>query len=104
MEEIRSSQTQPPSSAGNVAGHESSDDPISAPTIIDEWIIADQVLGVRRGHRKGVGRIIKGRRNVPNTPYSSVVTGLSNRSAQAAEEHRLLREQVYTQQHELVAF
>ena len=54
MEEIRLSQTQTPSSAGSTAGQESLDDPISVPATIDERVIADQVLGVRRGHRNGV--------------------------------------------------
>ena len=49
IKEIRSSQTQAPSLAGSAAGHESSDDPVSAPAAIDERVIADQVLGVRRG-------------------------------------------------------
>ena len=97
MEEIRSSQTQPSSSAGNATGHESSDDLVSVPTIIDECVIADQILGVRRGYRKGVGRIIKDRRKAPDTPSLSASTRLSEQSAQATEEHRLLREQVYTQ-------
>ena len=104
MTEIRLSQTQTLSSTGSTAGHESSDDPVSAPAAIDERVIAEQVLGVQRGHRKGVGRIINGRRKALDTPSSSVVTGLSEQqSAQVAEEHRQLREQVYTQQRELEA-
>ena len=94
MEEIRSSQTQPPSSAGSAACHKSSDDSASAPTTINERVIANQVLGVRRGHRKGVRHIIKGRRNAPDTFCSSVATGLSEQSSQAAEDHRLFRERV----------
>ena len=77
MAEIRLSQTQTPSSAGSTAGHESSDDPVSAPAAIDERVIADQVLGVRRGHRIGVGNIIKGRRKTLHTSSSSTATGLS---------------------------
>ena len=46
MEKIRSSQTQPPSSTGSAAGHESSDDLVSAPAAIGEQVIIDQVLGV----------------------------------------------------------
>ena len=80
MEEIRLSQIQPPSSASSAVGHKSLDDPVSAPATIDEQVIADQVLSVRRGHRKGVGCIIKGRRKVPDTPSSSVATGLSEQS------------------------
>ena len=45
MEKIRSSQTQPPLSAGSTASHESSDDLVLAPTAIDERVIADEVLG-----------------------------------------------------------
>ena len=101
MEEIRSSQTQPPSSACSAASHESSDDPVSAPTTIDERVIANQVLGVRRGHCKGVRRIIKGRKKASDTPSSSIVTGLSEQSTQQVEEHRLLHELVDAQQHEL---
>ena len=61
MEEIRSSQTQPLSSASSTAGHESLDDPVSALPAIDERVIVDQVHRVWRGHRKGVERIIKDR-------------------------------------------
>ena len=95
MKEIRLSQTQTPSSAGSTVGHKSSDDPVSAPTAIDERVIADQVREVRREHRKGVGLIIKGRRKEPDTPSSLTATGLSEQSTPAAEEYRLLREQVY---------
>ena len=101
IEEIRWSQTQTPSSVGSTADHKSSDDPVSTPAAIDERVIADQVLRVRRGHSKGVGRIIKGRRKAPDTPSSSTATGLSEQSAQATKEHRLLHEQVYAQQREL---
>ena len=71
MEEIRSSQIQPPSSVGSTTGHESSDDPVSALVAIDERVIANQVLGVWQGHYKGVRSIIKGRRKAPNTPSLS---------------------------------
>ena len=77
MEEIRSSQTQPPSSVGSAAGHESSDDLVSVSAAIDERVIAVEVLRVRRGHRKGVKRIIKGKRKAFDAPSSSVATGLS---------------------------
>ena len=53
---------------------ESSNGPASAPAIIDERVIADEVLGVRRGHYKGVGRIIKGKKKAPNTSYSIVAS------------------------------
>ena len=56
-------------------------------TAINERVIADQVLGVWREHRKGVGRIIKGRRKASDTPSSSAATGLSEQSVQAVEEH-----------------
>ena len=77
MEKIRSSQTQPPSSAGSAMGYESSNDPVLVPAAIDERVIADQVLGVLQGHCKGIGHIIKGSRKAPDTPSSSIVTGLS---------------------------
>ena len=104
MEEIRLSQTQTPSSTGSVAGHVSSDDPVLAPTAINESVIDGQVLEVWRGYRNGVERIIKGRRKAPDTPRSLIVIGLSEQSAQAIKEHRLLREQVYALQHELEAY
>ena len=53
MEDIRLTQTQPPSSVGSAAG-ESSDGSVLAPASIDERVIAGQLLGVWRGHRKGV--------------------------------------------------
>ena len=91
MEEIRLSQTQTPSLVGSTVGQESYD-LISTPVAIDERVITDQVLGVRRGHRKGVGHITKGRRKVSDTPSSSAAIGSSEQSAQAVEEHHLLRE------------
>ena len=48
---------------------ESLDSPASALTAIDERVIADDVLGVRRGHRKGVERIVKGKKKAPDTSY-----------------------------------
>ena len=93
MEEIRSSQTQPSSSASSAA-REPLDDSVSAPAAIDERVIADQVLGVRRGYRKGVGRIIKGRRKASDISCSSVAAGLLEQSSQAVEDHRLLRERI----------
>ena len=103
MAEIRLSQTQTPSLAGSTAGHESSDDPVSTPAAIDERVIVDYVLRVRRGHCKGVGHIIKGRRKALDTSSSLATTGLSEQSAQVAEKHRQWREQVYAQQRELEA-
>ena len=47
MEEIRSSQTETPSSASSATGHVSLDDPASASTAIDERVIANQVLRIR---------------------------------------------------------
>ena len=70
---------------------------------IDECVIADQGLGVRRGHRKGVRRIINDRRKAYDTLSSSATAGLSEQSTKATEEHRLLREQVYAQERELEA-
>ena len=80
MDEIRSSQTQPPSSAGS-GTRESLDDLVSTSTAINERVIADQVLRVRRGHRKGVERIIKGKKKAPDTSCSSIATGLSEQSS-----------------------
>ena len=96
-----SSHTQPPSSTSSVVGHELSDDFVSAPAAIDERVIAAQVLGVQRGHRKGVECIIKGRTKASDTSCSLVTTELSKQSTQATEEHRLLRERVDAQQREL---
>ena len=103
MEEIRLSQTQIPSSASSAAGYESLDDSVSAPAVIDERVITDQVLGVQRRQRKVVGCIIKGRRKAPDTLSSSATIGFSEQSGQVAEKHRLLREQVYAQERELKA-
>ena len=80
MEEIRSSQTQLASSAVSAAS-ESSKGIVLAPTIINERVIANQFLGVRRGHRKGFGRIIKGKRKAPDTSCLIVATGLSEQSS-----------------------
>ena len=103
MEEIRLSQTQTPSSASSTASQVSLDDSVSTPATINKHVITDQVLGVRRGHCKGIKCIIKGRRKESNTTSSSVTTWLSEQSTQAVEEHRLLHEQVYAQQRELEA-
>ena len=97
MDKIRSSQTQSPSFAGSAAG-ESSDGSVSASAAI-----VDQVLGVQRRRRKGVGCIIKAKRKAPDTSCSTTVTGLLEQSSQVAEDHRLLRERVDTQQPELDA-
>ena len=60
MEQIKLTQTQALSSASS-ADCGSLDSSASAPAYIDERLIADEVLGVRRGHRTGVGRIMKGK-------------------------------------------
>ena len=86
MDEIRLSQTQPPSSTSNAVG-ESSDDPVLMLAAIDERVIANQVLGVWRGHRKGVGRIIKGKRKAPDTSYSIIAFGSSEQTSQVTENH-----------------
>ena len=97
MEEIRLSQTQPFSLTGSATG-ESSDTPILALAATNELVIADQVLGIRREHRKDVGCIIKGKRKALDTSYSTVTTGLLEQSSQVAEDHRLLCERVDAQQ------
>ena len=53
MEQITLTQTYALSSASNVASG-SLDSLASVPACIDERLITDEVLGVRRGHRKGV--------------------------------------------------
>ena len=58
IEQIRLTQTQVLSSVGSVVC-ESSDDLASASIAINERVITDKVLGVRRGHHNGVGRIVK---------------------------------------------
>ena len=75
MEQIKLTQTQTLSSAGSaVSGFV--DSSASTPTIIDERLITDEVLGVRRGHCKGVGRIVKRKGRASSTPYLT----LSSRS------------------------
>ena len=78
---------------------ESSNCLASAPVAINERVIADKVLGVRRGHLKGVGRIIKGKRKAPDTSYSTTAFGLEQ--CQVVEEHRRLAERVNAQQRDI---
>ena len=73
MEHIKLIQTQTLSLASSVAG-ESPDSPASVSAAIDEWVNVDEVLGVWREHRKGVGSIVKGKKNAPNTSYSIVAS------------------------------
>ena len=80
---------------------ESSDDPALASAATDEQVIADKVLGVRRWHRKGVGSIVKGKRKVLDTSYSTVASG-SKQSQVAEDQHRLV-ERIDTQQHDIEA-
>ena len=77
MEEIRLSQTHPPSSASS-ATSESSDCLVSMLVAIDEQVIADQVLRVRREHCKGLGCIIKDKRKEPDTSYLMLRLGHRN--------------------------
>ena len=69
---------------------------------MDERVIADEVLGVRRGHHKDVKRIIKDKRKASETFYAT----LSYRSqSQAAEKQCRLDERVdaHAQHHEIDA-
>ena len=91
IEQIKFLQTQEFSSASNVAG-ESSDGPVSTPTTIDEKVIADEVLRVQRGHYKGVGCIVKGKRKALDTSYSTIASG--SEQSQVAEDQRRLAERV----------
>ena len=68
MEQIKLTQTQALSSIGSVAG-ESPDGLASVPPVIDEQVIAVKVLGVRRGHHKGVRCIVKGKKKASNISY-----------------------------------
>ena len=73
MEQIRLTQTQALLSASSVVG-ESSDGPALASAAIDERVIVDEVLGVRRGHYKGVRHIVKDKRKVFDTSYLTVAS------------------------------
>ena len=76
MEQIKLTQTHVLFSVGSVAG-ESADGLASAPTAINERVIADELLGVRQGDHKGVGRIVKGKKKVSETSYSTLASGSS---------------------------
>ena len=95
MEQIKLTQTQIVSSAGSAASG-SWDSPTSAPTDIDERLIADEVLGVRRGHYKGTRQIVKGKEKVS----SSSSTFSSGLQSQAEQQHRF-KERLDTQQREI---
>ena len=95
MEQIKLTQTQALSSASSIAG-ESADDPASTPVAIDDRVIADKVLGVWRGHRKGVGHIVEGKRKMPKTSYLTLASGLSQSQCR-------LVERVYAQQRDIEA-
>ena len=60
MEQIKLTQTQTLSSVGSAVSG-SLNSPASAPAYIDERLIADEVLGVRREQCKCVRRIVKGK-------------------------------------------
>ena len=94
IEKIKFTQTQTLSSASSAVG-ESSDGLALASAAIDERVIADEVLGVRRGYRKSVGRIGKGKRKVLETSYSTLAYG--SLQSQAAEEQSQLAERVDAQ-------
>ena len=74
MEQIKLTQTWTLSSAGSVVG-ESADGPASVPTAIDKRVIVDKVLGVRRGHYKGIRRIAKSKGKAPATTYLTLSSG-----------------------------
>ena len=97
MEQIKLIKIQSLSSAGSAVGA-SADSPASASAAIDKRLIADEVLGVRRGHRKGLGRIVKGKGKTSSTSYLT----LSSRSqSQAAEQQRRFNKRLNAQQHEI---
>ena len=100
MEQIRLTQTQALLLAGSVA-HESSDGPASVPATIDEQVITEEVLGVRQGHRKGIRRIVKGKRNAPDTSCSTIASG--QKQSQVAEDQCRLAERVDVQQYNIEA-
>ena len=73
----------------------------SASAAIDQQVITDEVLGVRQGHRKGVGHIINGKRKVADTSYFAIAS--RSEQSQVAKDHRRLAERVDTQQCDLKA-
>ena len=68
------------------------------PTCINERLIIDEVLGVRRGHCKGMGWIVKGKGKVS---YSSS-TFLSGSQSQVEQQCRI-NERFDAQQSEIKA-
>ena len=97
MEQIKLTQTQTLSSAGNAIG-EFEDNSALAPAAIDERLIADNVLRVRWGHRKGVRCIVKGKWKVFATLYLALSSGSQS---QAVEEQRHLGMRIDAQQLEI---
>ena len=79
MEQIKLTQTQVIFPDGSAASG-FSDSLASAPAYIDERLIADEVLRVRRRHRKGVGWIVKGKGNASSNSLT-----FSSRSQSQAE-------------------
>ncbi|PON92475.1 hypothetical protein TorRG33x02_117990 [Trema orientale] len=65
----------------------------TSPTPIDEREIADHVLGVRRGHRKRVGRIFKGKliRSIASKATSTQSSARASVPSQQAENEELRR-------------
>ena len=68
------------------------------PTAIDERLIIDEILRIRQEHRKGIRRIVKGKRKASMTSYSIVSFVLQS---QVAEEQRRLGQRIDTQQWEI---
>ena len=99
MKQIKLIQSQAFSSASGAVG-ESANSPTSSPTAIDKRVITDEVLGVRRGHRKGIEHIVKGKKKAFETSYSTLSSGSQS---QVAEEHNHLGERVDAQQCEIDA-
>ena len=67
-------------------------------TCIDERLIIDEVLRIRRGHCKGVGWIVK-----ENGKVSSYSATLSSRSQSKAKQQRRIDERFEAQQREIEA-
>ena len=68
------------------------------PTCIDKRLIADEVLGIQRRHRKGVGQIVKGK----GKAFSSSSTILS-RSQSQVEQQCCIDERFDVQEREIEA-
>ena len=72
MEQIKLTRAQILSSVGSAASG-SLDSLALAPAYIDERLIANEILGVRRRHCKGVGQIVKrkGKASSSSSTFSS---------------------------------